>query len=645
MRSEILAPAGSFESLQAAVNSGADAVYLGFSDFSARASAKNFDFSNFEKAVTYAYTRGVEIYVALNTIIVSKSEMQKALEIASFALSCGVCDFIVQDLGLARLMSALSDRVRLHASTQTALTTASAANFLKPVGFMRYVLPRELTLSEIESYSKSTDGQTEAFIHGAHCFSVSGQCYMSAFCGGRSGNRGSCAQPCRQPFSGDYPLSLSDLSFIDYKDELIKADVCSFKIEGRLKRPEYVAAAVLAVKEGKRTKILSDIFSRGEHTDGFLTGKRDFSMYGVREKGDVLRSNSALERFEMPPEKKVPLDITVSVLKDKFYAQFKSGDVSIEVEGEKPSIAKNLPLSIETLKESLSKLGDSPFFINSFSAEIGDELFLPKSAINALRREGCDRLVQKMLPKAIETIPQSLTYKERKKRKNQKLFGVFESASQISDKIYSQFEKVFLPSEEIKKLPSKYSEKANSYLPVSFDEKREVLGEAPLCTAIDGIAAAKSAGKSPIADFSANITNAEAAKTMQTLGVSAVVISPECSVSEVKFFPEDISVGITAYGKMPLMKSRVSPKNKTDKSYLTDKIGERFFITKSGDIWTIHSSRPVYLGDKKSELAYIDFFTLRFTDEKADEIEEVIELFQSGGEYKKPFTRAFYFKR
>ncbi len=644
MKSEILAPAGSFDSLRAAVDAGADAVYLGFTDFSARASAKNFDYSNFGEAVEYAYTRGVEIFIALNTVIVSKKELIKAVEIAKFALSCGVCNFIVQDLGLARILGEMSDKVRLHASTQTSLTTAAAANFLSPLEFSRYVLARELTIEEIAKYTDDVSGESEGFIHGAHCYCISGQCYLSAFCGGRSANRGSCAQPCRQPFSGDYPLSLSDLSFIDHKEKLEEIGVSSFKIEGRLKRAKYVAAAVEAVSLGKKTKILSDIFRRGEHTDGFLTGKRDSSMYGVRDKGDVLLSNKAIESFKMPEEKKMPLDIEVSVLSDKFSAKFIFGEIAVLVEGERPSPSKNKPLDESSLKDSLSKLGDSPFYLNSFKAEIEDNLFLSKSEINALRRLGVEKIIKKLLPAPIESEVPRFEYSERAKRRGEQ-FGVFLSANQINDNIYSFFDKIFLPNDEIKKLESRFLEKVNSILPISFKEHCEIIGDSPLCEGFDGIAAAKAVGKNPVADFSLNITNAEAAKTLSLLGVSSLVISPECSVSEAKFFPSDIAVGICGYGKMPVMKSRIPPKNKKSDEYLIDGIGERFLISQYDDISVIYNSRPIYIGDKKEALSSIDFYTLRFTDEDIYEIEEVIKLFKMGGEYKRAFSRAFYFKR
>ncbi len=644
MSGEILAPAGSFESLRAAVDAGADAVYLGFTEFSARKSAKNFDFSNFKEAVAYAYTRGTLIYIALNTVIVSKKELIKAVEIAKFALSCGVCNFIVQDIGLARILRELSAEVSLHASTQTSLTTATAANFLKPLGFSRYVLPRELTIDEVVNYTDEVYAETEGFIHGAHCYCISGQCFLSAFCGGRSANRGACAQPCRQPFSGDYPLSLSDLSFIDHKDKLVNASVRSFKIEGRLKRAEYVAAAVEAVKIGNMTSALSDIFRRGNHTDGFLMGKRDSAMYGIRSKEDVLLSNKAVESFKMPEMKRIPLGIKAEISKERFSAIFSCGEIEVSLEGERPSIAKSVPLDETSLRSSFSKLGDSPFSLCSFEAKIEENLFLRKSAINAIRREGVEKIALQLLPKAIDCSMPTFNYTKRTVRP-QSLYGVFLTASQINDKIYSWFDKIFLPTDEIKKLHSRYLEKSNSILRMNFGKHREIIGDTPLCEGFDGIAAAVSSERNPIADFSVNITNAEAAKTLLQLKVPSVVISPECSANEAALFPEEITLGICAYGKIPVMKSRIPPKTKQDKDYLIDGTGERFLVSQNNDISTIYNSRPIYLFDKKDSLGFVDFYTLRFTDEDISSIEEVLHLFDLGGEYKKPFTRAFHFKR
>ncbi|MDE6595155.1 MAG: U32 family peptidase, partial [Oscillospiraceae bacterium] len=298
---ELLAPAGSMESVLAAVRCGADAVYAGGERFSARANAANFPDAELEKAVRYCHLHGVKLYRAMNTLVFG-SEIPDFVEAAKRSAEIGVDGLIVQDLGAARLLRQVLPDMRLNASTQMTIHTPEGAFLAAELGFSRVVAARELTIEQLQRLTE-TGIEIEAFIHGALCMSVSGQCFMSALIGSRSANRGMCAQACRLPFGavkGDrYDLSLKDLCGIPHINKLTKIGVASLKIEGRMKRAEYVAAAVTACRaalDGKEPDLetLQAVFSRSGFTDGYLTGETGTAMFGYRRKEDVTAAEAVL---------------------------------------------------------------------------------------------------------------------------------------------------------------------------------------------------------------------------------------------------------------------------------------------------------------------------------------------------------------
>ena len=302
---EILAPAGGMDSLIAAVRSGADAVYLGEKRFSARASAKNFDDDELRRATDYCHIHGVKVYVTLNTLVFDDEFESLAQAIRAAALA-GVDALIVQNMGVARLARKIAPELPLHASTQMSVHTASGVRALYELGFKRVVLAREMTREEIIKAAE-IPVELEVFVHGALCMCVSGQCWFSAMLGSRSGNRGACAQTCRLPFSvnnqkGGYALSLKDNSLIDHLSDLQDIGVASAKIEGRMKRPEYVSAAVKACVEQRDLGFVTDetaaqlrgVFSRTGFTDGYYTGKRGKGMFGTRTRDDVVSADEKL---------------------------------------------------------------------------------------------------------------------------------------------------------------------------------------------------------------------------------------------------------------------------------------------------------------------------------------------------------------
>ena len=328
---EILAPVGSEEMLHAAVFSGADAVYLGFSGFNARTSAGNFDADSLKEAVRFCHVRGVKVHVALNTTVYGTELAQLADAVRAVAAS-GADAVICQDLAVATLIGKIAPQLPRHGSTQMSVHSLQGALELKELGFTRVVLARELSLPEVEHITKHCGIETECFVHGALCMCVSGQCYMSAFLGGRSGNRGSCAGPCRLPFEANalpegkpgrlHHLSLKDNSVIDKLDKLQALGVASAKIEGRLRTPEYVAAAVSACLAGREGRaydrdLLKNAFSRSGFTSGYLDGKIDGTMFGVRSEADAEQTKKTLpmlrelyrrERSRVPVKMKLEIE-------------------------------------------------------------------------------------------------------------------------------------------------------------------------------------------------------------------------------------------------------------------------------------------------------------------------------------------------
>ena len=363
---EILAPAGGEEQLKAAVNAGADAVYLGFGAFNARRNAKNFDFEGLRNAVKYCHGRGVKVHAALNTLVL-ENELESALNDAKKAAEAGVDAVIVQDLGLAKMIHESIPALPMHASTQLTIHNKSGVLEAKRLGFSRVVLARELTLNEIKDIAQSTDIEIEVFIHGALCMCVSGGCYLSSVLGQRSGNRGLCAQPCRLDFNinnRDHALSLKDMCHIGKINELEQAGVTSVKIEGRMKRPEYVFEAVEACRiacSGGRPDMetLKKVFSRSGFTDGFLTGKRTLDMFGYRQKEDVIAAESVLRDIENKYKGEVGR-VKISAeftLKENENACFtvSDGENRVEISGDLPDKAQNRSITEADIKKQISK--------------------------------------------------------------------------------------------------------------------------------------------------------------------------------------------------------------------------------------------------------------------------------------------------
>ncbi len=403
---EILAPCGGEESLEAALNSGADAVYLGLTSFSARRNAANFTPEQLKASVEKAHRQGVRVYVTVNTLVFDDelSELKKTVLSIAEAKADGV---IVQDFGAVKLFKEYAPNLRLHGSTQMTVTSASGAEFAKKQGFSRVVLPRELSLEEIRNITSKVDIETEVFVHGALCVCLSGQCLLSAVIGGRSGNRGLCAQPCRLNYkcgSRENVLSLKDLSLIENLRELEQAGVSSAKIEGRMKRPEYVAAAVSQCRkslngEKPDMELLRAVFSRSGFTKGYYCGKLT-NMQGIRQKEDALNAPqalTALKQLYKTPYKRFPLDMTIEIKANQpIICTAECNGITITLTGEIPQKAQSKSLTPEEVAARMGKLGDTVFEAGKIVCHTEEGLFLSASALNSLRREIIEQLSRKI---------------------------------------------------------------------------------------------------------------------------------------------------------------------------------------------------------------------------------------------------------
>lgn len=426
---EILAPAGSFESMKAAVAAGADAVYIGGSRFGARAFADNPGEDRLLEAIDYVHLHGRKLYLTVNTLM-KEQEMKELFDYLLPYYQQGLDAVIVQDLGVLGFIREQFPDLPIHASTQMTITGVHGARLLKDLGAERVVTARELSLNEIRQIKDQVDVEIESFVHGALCYCYSGQCLFSSLIGGRSGNRGRCAQTCRLPFDVKdggkpigkkderYCLSLKDLSTLDLIPDIMEAGVYSMKIEGRMKSPRYTAGVVSIYRkyadlylekgrggyrvEAEDRKILLDLFDRGGQTDGYYKNHNGRDMIVWKEKPSFREGNSQLfeklDREYVEKQLKVPVTGNVFLTEGKnatFILQ--SQEYRVLIEGDMVQTAQNQPMSEEKVLKQLNKTGNTPFQFESLSAEIQGDVFLPVQTLNDLRRRGLEALEAEML--------------------------------------------------------------------------------------------------------------------------------------------------------------------------------------------------------------------------------------------------------
>lgn len=695
-RLEVLAPAGSMDALVAAVRCGADAVYLGQKNFSARKNSQNFDEETLTEAVRYAHRCGAKIHQALN-IIVFEQEFAALKECIHAAVRAGVDAMIVQDWGVAALVREYAPDMPLHASTQMAVHSPAGAKLAQELGFSRIVLARELSRKEIERIVRSTPLETEIFVHGAHCMSISGQCYLSAAIGGKSGNRGQCAQPCRLPFqagssvcrpAGENVLSLKDMDLTERLREIEQMGVTSVKIEGRMKRPEYVAASVTACRQALRGEkpdldTLQAVFSRSGFTDGYYAGRRDKTMFGFRTKEDVTAAGDVFGNIRNLYHKQtplVPVQIGFSMRAGAPVSlALSDGEREVTVNGAPPETAAegSRPADAEYVRRSLEKLGGTPYYVDSSALDIRVEenLMIRASALNAMRREAVEKL-DKMRENAPERhfvdLPLPL-FPARETGGKLFLWGRFADISQLSEGAAQFFDHIILPAAEVKKL---LEEKGFGYpgklLPVlprfTFSEEacRELLEQlcnlgctALYCESGAHMMLGKEKGLVLYGGPYLNLSNPAALDQAEKLGLSAAVLSPEGKRTQLSALSRKsgIQAGIYAYGRMALMAVRNCPvraqigcKACGRSGYLVDRMNVKFpvrcdtieqSLSLDNAVSYILNSLPLSMTDKQDALRDFDFALLDFTIESAVEVKEILTHWRQGTPLPE-YTRGLY---
>ena len=682
---EILAPVGSEEMLRAAVFSGADAVYLGFSGFNARTGAGNFDADSLKEAVRFCHARGVAVHVALNTTVYG-TELP-ALEQAIRAVAASGADAVIcQDLAVATLIGKIAPQLPRHGSTQMSVHTLQGALELKELGFTRVVLARELSLLEVEHITKHCGIETECFIHGALCMSVSGQCYMSAFLGGRSGNRGSCAGPCRLPFEANalpegkpgrlHHLSLKDNSAIDKLDKLQALGVASAKIEGRLRTPEYVAAAVSACLAGREGRaydrdLLKNAFSRSGFTSGYLDGKIDGTMFGVRSEADaeltkktlpMLRELYRRERSRVP----VQMKLEIEEGGEKLTVTDADGNKAFAYGDAEPQPARTDPT--ESLNRSLAKTGGTPFTAEKITVEMdGGPWFIPGSAVNELRREALDALLKKreVLRPWPTTEEHVAALPQRTLPPRRTLRARFERWEQVPERALDGVEYLILPIAQADRVPREWRAKTILELPrVMFGALEQDTARRIAATQDAGFAGYEVSniahlrlcrGLPMTGGFGLNITNNVAAQFYAEQGLSSLLILPEVKDSDIASIAPArngklVPTGVMIYGHMPLMLTRACPlQNIHDCAHcdktgvLTDRKAKKFPVRCGLGVRTIYNPVPIYMGDKPGALA-VDYGVAYFTLESREDAAQVLDMIRTHAPFEGDFTRGLYFK-
>ncbi len=679
---EILAPCGGFESLSAALNAGADAVYVGMKRFSARKNAENFDDKELNTAALECHKRGVKLYVALNTLVYD-SELNDFADCVRAAAAVGADGLIVQDIGAARLAGLVCPDMPLHASTQMSLNSVCGVLAAERLGFSRVVIGRELSAREIENIAAKVNAEIEVFVHGALCVCVSGQCYLSSILGGRSGNRGLCAQPCRLDFTegGRHNvISLKDGSIIDHLNDSEMRRVASFKIEGRMKRPEYVACAVDACRKSLSglsydAERLGGIFSRGGLTESYYNGSM-FDMNGIREREDVENSARALVGIKELYKSEFPrirVDISAEICEGKPIcakavcefgnAEFSSGVV--------PEAAMGKPVGSGEVSARLGKLGGTQFFPGEISVSVGEGLYVSAAALNALRRGLCaelDRVITDKLTPKYKICSQEFSLSGKKAVSSGKVRFRAEVSTegQLKQALALDFELVYAPigllSERtpdkdrvVVSLPLILTD-CESETRTRLAKLRELGFTKGLAHTLGAAELLRQCGFDILGGYRMNVLNSMAAEVCAELGFKDITLSFEGTGAVLSEINSPIPRGILAYGKIPLMLMRRCPiadgkpcgrvnafgEGTSCGGKLKDRQGNTLPVLCGGNCVELLNPDVLILSDKQGLLEKFDFAVMKFTVE--DNVSEVLEMYKRFGKPDGKLTRGLYFR-
>lgn len=688
---ELLAPAGSMEALRAAVCNGADAIYLGADTFNARINARNFSAADLQEAVVYCHVRGVKVHLTLNTLVLDR-EMPRVAELIRLAASCGVDAFIVQDLGVVSLCRQLAPDVPIHASTQMSIHSLEGVMEAAALGCSRVVLARELPAEEIAHICKKSPVEIEVFVHGALCMCYSGQCYLSSVIGRRSGNRGQCAQPCRLPYgygrfeSTRYPLSLKDNCLAGELDELRRMGVASIKIEGRMKRPEYVAIVTRAYRTvlngGKLMpsdlQELETAFSRQGFTDGYFRGQTGSDMFGRRQEGEDTADLFASARATY--EQGEPQRIGV-----RFYAMIRRGEpAQLAVEdpdgnlcrtrGPVPEQAVYRSLTPQDLEQQLKKTGGTPYLCTAVRSSLDPDLMLPASAINAMRRD----VIAELTAKRGRAAPAHLNAYDEPPRYDgiagePQLTIAVRTAGQITSRMLSMKPTVlYVPLSELAEhpdLPQRVSVEtqlaailprviwSGELAPVARQLRTvyEMGVRQVLAGNLGQLHIARAAGFAVRGDFGLNIVNSRAMRYLREQGLDSQLLSFELTLPQIRDISKAVPAELLIYGRLPLMlMENCVMKNRTGicacqtgTVRLVDRVGEEFPIVKDPGTCrnVLLNGKKLYLLDKKDALRGMGLWALRlqFTTENPGEIDKVLMDYQGRAVFDAgSYTRGLY---
>ena len=678
---ELLSPAGSPEALRAAVAGGADAVYFGAKSFSARSFAENFDEDAIKNAVRYCRALGVKTYMTVN-IQLSDRELGEAAETIFRAYRYGIDAFIVADVGLANYVHTVCPEIELHASTQATGLNVYSADELKKIGFSRMVAPREISRRDLEILIKNSPIETELFVHGAICVSCSGQCLISSVIGGRSGNRGECAQPCRLPYGkSGYALSLKDMCLAGHLTELSEMGVASLKIEGRMKSPEYVYGVTKIYRtlldEGrnageKELAELSSLFSRSGFTCGYYTGKIGREMLGVRTADD--KKESARLSGAAIPERRAEISLCADIRSGRAATVTASGiffgnKVTFSATGDVPETAES-SMSRERVRESLAKLGGTPFFVKpeNIKVNIDDGLRMSVARINALRRGACEGLIETLTAEK-HINPKSAPPLGKRTPSDMKT-AYFADVGNIPGEAQAFFDRIFIPLAATEKAYKTVgAEKLGiAFPPVALDteideieqmaERAKALGiRYALVTGMWQIPICRRLGFEMTGDLRLNVWNSQSAEKLYAMGISGFIQSCEIGLARGAAMQASGRYGAVAYGRLPLMtlekcviRDIMNLPSEIEKCnfcgdgkfvFLRDRTGAEFPVRREFRHRNVlYNSVPVRMEDRLSEYARAGLFEhFIFTCESKKEVAEIINAYKTGGKPTGAFKR------
>ena len=671
--------------LSAAVFSGADAVYLGLTGFNARRTAGNFTPDELREAVQFCHARGVKVHVTLNTLVYGR-ELPGLADAVRAVAEAGADAVISDDLATAQLIKSIAPTLHLHGSTQMSIHTPEGARELAELGYDRVILARELSLQEIREVCAASPIEVEVFIHGALCMSVSGQCMMSAFLGGRSGNRGACAGPCRLPFDASPTLrpgkpgkachlSLKDMDLIPYLRDLMDAGVASVKIEGRLRTPEYAAAAVTAcrcAREGQPydEQLVRDIFSRSGFTDGYLRNRNDGTMFGVRTEADAAATKAAapkareLFRRELP---RVPVHYTLEGgVEDggiKLTAADEDGNKVILYSADEPQPAQKDPLP--GIERALAKTGGTPFVMAELAVKTDDPGFLPGSAWNELRRDALDKLLQKRsaaAPHAVQpyTLPD---FPAHPAGVLPALMARFAAVAQCPAEYAEPLQLLVFPLSEAAAVPAAWRKKTLLELPrITFGA-----AEAKTAAAVAALNPDEFGGlviNNPAqlrytknwrkyGGLGLNVTNPMSAARYAALGLQGMLLQPETALSAMQEVAPGVPTAALCYAHLPLMLTRACPLRNvhtcaecTGTGTLRDRKGRDFTVTCSAPggagLRTVFNPVPLYMGERLTEMP-VDYAVAAFTTESPARAAQILAALFARQPFDAEFTRGLYY--